>query len=205
MRKLKKAIKEELAGNNGQFAVFDFDNTCINGDIAETALHYLCQNNFLDKKILDNYYSLLGDGKIKEAYVLCSKTIAGFKALEISLLVERLALRKKTKKLIDFLKKNNIDIWIVTASPEALIQEAVRYYKIDCKVIGVKENEELLPMFEGKVDCIKKFINPNQKPLLAVGDSENDFAMLEYSKIKAVINRKTPFSQKARDIGWFLI
>lgn len=249
---LKRLIKEAFTDGGDQFAVFDFDNTCIKNDIGEATLNYFCRNKLLKDKhllgkeydekkyheeVFKHYYGLLDAGKTKEAYIFCSKIVSGFKPLEITSLVQKLikdegdeiktsqlygltiekglAIQPKVKKLIDFLQENNVDVWIVSSSNQVLVQVAAQYYKISCEVIGVKnkivnglfsaELEEPLPMFEGKVDCIKKFIKTNQQPLLIVGDSENDFSMLEYAKIKVVVDRKSPFSEKARDLGWFLI
>ena len=74
----------------------------------------------------------------------------------------------------------------------------MEYFGINIKLIGVKniiidnkittKLEKPAPMFEGKVACIKKFIDPEKKPLLGVGDSIYDLPMLKYCKIKIFIN-----------------
>src|SRR3989344_890993 len=101
-QKISKLIKQsELPA----FAVFDFDNTCIINDITEATLAYMARNNlFRDKNLLrtkfknvknemysgavfDNYYNLLKEDKVKEAYEFISKILSGFDINEISLLV----------------------------------------------------------------------------------------------------------------------
>ncbi|MBU4274284.1 HAD-IB family phosphatase [Patescibacteria group bacterium] len=232
------------------FAVFDFDNTCIINDIAEATLAYLATNNlFRDGKLLkdkfenypkavfENYYKLLDDEKIKEAYKFISKILSGFSVGEINSLVDEVIKfegedikkvelfgrkinkgikpREQIAELVNFLKNNGVAIWIVSASPEILVRQAMKHFNIKANLIGVRntiidgkitaEPENPLPMFEGKVECIKKFIDKEKRPLLGVGDSINDLPMMEHCEIKAVIDRQNSLTEKAKQNGWFLI
>ncbi|MBI1866414.1 MAG: HAD-IB family phosphatase [Candidatus Staskawiczbacteria bacterium] len=237
------------------FAVFDFDNTCIANDITEATLAYMASNNlFRDKNLLevnfedagsemyskavfDNYYHLLKENQVKEAYQFISKILSGFNVNEISLLVSKvidfegkditkynlfgrevakgIKPREHIIGLIDLLKNSGIEVWIITASIEVLVKEVIKRFDIKTKVIGVRntmidgkftaELEKPLSMFEGKVECIKKFIDPEKKPLFGAGDSIYDLAMLEYCKIKVVVDRSNALAAKAKENGWFLI
>ena len=60
-------------------------------------------------------------------------------------------------------------------------------------------------MFEGKIECIKKFIDKDIPPLLGVGDSINDLPMLEYCNIKVIVDRQNDLSEYAKQNNWFLI
>jgi phosphoserine phosphatase len=58
---------------------------------------------------------------------------------------------------------------------------------------------------EGKVDCIKAFIDRSRRPLFAVGDSVYDLPMLEYAELAAVVGRDNAMTQEARRRGWFVL
>jgi HAD superfamily phosphoserine phosphatase-like hydrolase len=228
--KIEKICAEilKVVKNSGfpLFAVIDFDNTCIFGDITEATLAYLSENNlFKDKKFLgsfENYHKLLGADKIREAYDFIVKILSGFSVEEIAPLVEEVLKfdkdikpREKIIELINFLKNNKVEVWIVSASPEILVKQAMKHFDINANLIGTRNivvNKEItskieqpMPMFEGKVDCIKKFIDSEKNPLLGVGDSINDLSMLEYCKIKVVVDRKNDLSKIAKQNKWFLI
>lgn len=126
-----------------------------------------------------------------------------------------IAPRPKVLELIDFLQANGVEVWIVSASPELLVRSAMKNFGIKAKLIGVRnvihegkvtaEIEKPMPIIEDKVNCIKKFIHPIRQPLVGVGDSMNDLPMLEYSQIKAVVDRGNELAKRARDNKWFLI
>ena len=123
-----------------------------------------------------------------------------------------LATRPAVIGLISDLQKQGVEIWIVSASPRLLVAEAMKHFGIMANLIGVRhvikdgsitsELEYPLSVMGGKVDCIKLFIDPTVRPLIGVGDSGNDLPMLEYSIIKAVVNRGNSLSKKAEDERW---
>ena len=239
MEKLYQSIKERLATAkpNKVFAVFDFDNTCVVGDIAEAVLDYMASNNLfrgnsvlikgnklskseLSKKIYENYYKLLNKGNFKSAYKFITKTLSGFTVKEINNLVgEVLKLgtikpRHDVIALMDYLKTNKVDIWIISASSVFLLSPAMKHFNIQANFIGMDsfvKNGVLtsllrrpMPLINGKVKCIKKFINKKIKPILTIGDSINDLPMLEYSDIKVVIDRNNDLKKIALDNNWFI-
>lgn len=127
-----------------------------------------------------------------------------------------LSVRPQVKSLMELLLSNKFKIYIVTASSEEVVKSALKFWGFpEVACIGVRNKEvegvfsdvieEPAPIIDGKVDCIKKFISENKKPILAVGDSMNDLPMLEYSGIKVVVNRENGLSQKATEEGWFLV
>lgn len=180
------------------------------------------------------YYEILGRGDIKKAYTFCAKVLSGFNKREIEIItkqtihfegkkirrvklygidIERgLAIKSQIKELMNVLKKRNIVIWIITASPQVIAETAARHYGFSGKVVGLKnkiekgiftaEIEKPYSILEGKVACIRKFVSPNKKPLLAVGDSMSDFPMLKYAMISVVVDRGNELSQKAKSQGW---
>ena len=187
------------------------------------------------ENIFGYYYKLLGQGEIKKAYLFCAEVISGFNKSEIETIVQEtiktegeelgqrelfnltiasgLAVWPQIKKLAETLRDLDIEIFIVTASPEITVEIAARHYDFPGKVIGLKnkiegeiftkEIEEPYSILEGKVACIKKYIGQNKKPVLAVGDNMNDLFMLEYAKIKLVIDRQNDLARIARVRGWY--
>jgi phosphoserine phosphatase len=157
----------------------------------------------------------------EEAAALVAATLAA----EGTLLGERelyglrvargLAVRAALRALIDFAAANRIGIWIVSASPAIAVDAAMRRFGIAGKLIALRHRvesgilssaiEEPCSIAEGKVDCIKAFIDPRRRPLLAVGDSDYDLPMIEYAELHAVVDRNNALTQKARQRGWFVL
>jgi|SRR3989344_3303988 len=231
----KKIAELVDVGEKPVFAVFDFDNTCIVNDIGDAALAFMTRNNlFRDKNLLpskledyskavfENYHKLYDSGQIKEAYEFMAKTLSGFLVDEVNYLVtevlkstgENIKPREEIIELMYFLKNKGVGVWIVSASSEILVRQAMKHFNIDANLIGIRniivdgiitsELEKPLSIYEGKVDCIKKFVDQNKKPLLGVGDNINDLAMLEYCEIKVVIDRQNDLSKIAKQNNWFL-
>ena len=103
---LQKQISDAIASTSGvrQFAVFDFDNTCIVNDIAEATLNHMARfalfrdrtilpgaeslaKEELAKNIFDHYYGLLENNNVLGAYEFGAKTLGGFKISEIGALI----------------------------------------------------------------------------------------------------------------------
>jgi HAD superfamily phosphoserine phosphatase-like hydrolase len=126
-----------------------------------------------------------------------------------------ITIKPKTIELMKQLQNDKIAIWIVSASSEPLVAETIKRLNIKARLIGIKnviidgvitnKIERPVSILKGKVKCIKKYIDPINKPLVAVGDSLNDLPMLEYSEIKIVINRGNELSALAKSKNWFLI
>ncbi|MBS3903335.1 MAG: haloacid dehalogenase-like hydrolase [Anaplasmataceae bacterium] len=124
-------------------------------------------------------------------------------------------LREQVIELLNELQKRGVDIWVVTASFGEVVKNALSHFNIKAQCVGMRLEEQngvylknvLKPYstLEGKVTCIQKYINPTTPPLIGVGDSVNDLAMLEYANYKAVVNRGNKLTDIAREKGWFLI
>jgi phosphoserine phosphatase len=126
-----------------------------------------------------------------------------------------LAVRPRLRALIDFSAANNIAIWIVSASPEIAVRAAMARFGLSGNLIALRHrihNDILSPALdephsiaEGKVDCIKRFIDGKRRPLFGVGDSVYDLPMVEYAKLRAVVERDNAMTQEARRRGWFVL
>lgn len=103
------------------------------------------------------------------------------------------------KELVSILHKHDFEVWIITASPEALYQKFLsRELRIPTtRILGVKsvvrdgivtdEMIEPVPQDEGKKLAIETFVQA--RPLLAGGNSRGDREMIQYSSdFKLIVN-----------------
>ena len=124
-------------------------------------------------------------------------------------------MRPALRRLIDFSAANNIQVWIVSASPAIAVQAAMRRFGLAGHLIALRHRldngvlthalNEPHSIAQGKVDCIKRFIDGTRRPLLAVGDSVYDLPMVEYADLRAVVARDNGLTQEARRHGWFVL
>lgn len=164
------------------FVVFDFDNTCIVNDIQESLLAYLCRHSLLrndslvtsyslkddpqryHEAVFLEYYKLLDDKKVYEAYRYGVRILTGFKKEEIPALTMKniaeqgdvlgketlfgieiakgLRLRTHVIDLMKELQKRGLEIWIISASSEEAVKAAADYFHLSTKIIGVKLEEK---------------------------------------------------------------
>jgi phosphoserine phosphatase len=189
------------------------------------------------EEVFRRYHQLLNGGDIRSASLLCAGILAGFSPAEAAATVAAaldaegtdpgatelygipiasgIAVRPTLRRLIDFSAANNIQVWIVSASPEIAVQAAMRRFGLAGRLIALRhrlDNEVLTHALEephsiaqGKVDCIKRFIDGTRRPLLAVGDSVYDLPMVEYADLHAVVERDNGLTQEARRRGWFVL
>lgn len=118
------------------------------------------------------------------------------------------------KKLVNQLKKAGVDVWIVSASTQWIVEEAVRHVGIDADhVIGmlpkvvngqIMTQMERVTYREGKAHAIQNMIG--RAPDFAAGDSNTDLEMLLMGEgTRLVIDRgKEPLMTTARQKGWLI-
>ncbi|MFA6435112.1 MAG: haloacid dehalogenase-like hydrolase [Elusimicrobiales bacterium] len=103
------------------------------------------------------------------------------------------------RRLIDLLKENGFEIWVVSASPEAMYQQFLsEAFKIPVtNIIGVRSvirqgiiTDEIIPPVpqdKGKKEAVETFIQ--ETPLLAAGNSRGDREMIEFSRgLRIMVN-----------------
>ena len=103
------------------------------------------------------------------------------------------------RQLIEVLKENGFEIWIVSASPEGMYQQFLsKAFAIPIThIVGVKSvirdgliSDEIVPPVpqdHGKKEAIETFIQ--DQPLLVAGNSRGDKEMIEYSRgLKLIVN-----------------
>ncbi len=103
------------------------------------------------------------------------------------------------RELIGLLKKNDFEIWIVTASPEGMYQQFLsKAFQIPIThIVGIKSvirngiiSDEIVhpvPQDHGKKEAIETFVQ--DAPLLVAGNSRGDKEMIEHSAgLKMIVN-----------------
>jgi phosphoserine phosphatase len=126
-----------------------------------------------------------------------------------------LAVRPALQRLTHFAVVKGIQIWIVSASPTVAVEAAMQRFGLAGNLIALRhriDNETLsqsldepYSIAEGKVDCIKAFIDARRRPLFAVGDSIYDLPMVAYAELGAVVERDNAMTREARQRGWFVL
>jgi len=131
---------------------------------------------------------------------------------------------KPIKQLIQTLKENDFEVWIVTASPEGMYQQFLsNEFDIPIThILGVKSvikkgiiTDRMvnpIPQDEGKMEAIETFIQG--KPLLVAGNSRGDKEMIEFSsELKIIVNpdehiaegQEKSISDYAKEEGWLVV
>lgn len=128
------------------------------------------------------------------------------------------------KKLIGILMENGFEVWVVTASPEAMYQKFLsRELDIPIThVVGVKsvvkngvvtdQMVQPIPQDHGKMYAIETFVQ--DRPQLVAGNSRGDKEMIEYSShLKIMVNpdrhvapdQDMSMADYAKKHGWLTI
>ena len=126
-----------------------------------------------------------------------------------------LALRSHVIELMQFLKSHTVTIWLVSASNEICVKVAMDHFGISEDLIGVrlveadgkftKEFEYPIPVIEGKVECMRKYIDPSANPLLVIDDSTTGLPILETAAIPVAVGRNNALTREAEKRGWHVI
>ena len=189
------------------------------------------------ERVFRHYYELLERGDIRSASLLCAGMLAGFRRDDAQAVVSAamddegsvpgktelygipiargLAVRPALQALVDFSAANDVQIWIVSASPEIAVHTAMTRFGLSGGLIALrnkmngevltKELDEPCSIAEGKVDCIKTFIDKSRRPLFGIGDSVHDLPMIEYAQIGAVVAGDHRVTGEAGLRGWFIL
>lgn len=124
---------------------------------------------------------------------------------------EGIRYRRPIEWMVRKLTEAGFDVWVVSASPGRVVEEAVRHYGISSqKVIGNKTVERagrltgdlLTPITyrKGKVEAIQKYIG--RRPVLVFGDAWTDWEMLNWARNGVLVDRgKSDLNEAARREG----
>jgi len=196
-----------------KIAAFDFDDTCIDGDIGIA--------------LLERFDAVSSRDLVSEYEADCAiDTRSGYAQLTATLLAGRtekdvraqtaLALQDAlgdgrihwvdgVRRLLSTLVDNKWEVWIVTASPEVVVEEVAAQYCVPrSRVIGMRtamedghytaEVLEPITYKSGKLEALE--LRAGGLPLLAMGDSPSDEALLGAAEVGLQIDHS---------VGWQVV
>jgi len=188
-----------------KIAVFDADGTLWPEDVGFGFFEYQIKNNLLpDKDFLENIDECYKANQSKTCAIILQKN----KDISFNQYIswckdffktDPLSVFPFQKEIIKYLKKLNVTIYVVSASPQWVVQQAVRHYElpVDC-VVGLKtvvDNKGIItdrlvyPMSiaSGKVTAFLEK-SRNLYPFFVSGNTISDLDLLEFSThIKCVV------------------
>jgi len=203
-------------------AVFDWDDTCIHGDISHEALELLEHE---DPQGRVAHYRAACEADLYGAYrELVHTLVAGRTHDEVRDLAERalargrergtLALRPRMHHLVSTLQAQGWWVRVVTASPAPLVQPLARRYGIPPEhVLGIRSAEargrylpeliEPVPIGPGKVDTL--LAHTHRPPMFTTGDSWSDHPLMDKSRYVLLHHRgDAALLREARQRGWWI-
>ncbi len=210
---------EESKGEPRRVAAFDADGTLWDRD-----LRWLIAMRKL--KNVDYYTDIYGDYEARvevdrvAAYGYAVQLMAGLDLADIKRWSAALAwawpnYRPRMRTLVEGLRKEGVETWIISASNHWTIGEAARYAGIPrdrCHGIRTETDREIItdrlvePVTcnQGKVDAIEEYIGV--RPLFAFGDSLGDYEMLCQARyglgVEQTSAAKESFRKAAGDHNW---
>lgn len=196
-----KTTTKQLKDQGQQLvAAFDADGTLWDTDLGENFFQYTIDqrlvslpqsawNHYLEMKKINNdpRAAYLWLAQIYKGQPLAQVQKWSEEALQA---IQPLAVFPEQKELIDFLKSENAQVHIITASIKWAVEPGAKFLGLSAEsVIGVEthvrdqivtdEPKGIVTYKKGKVDALAEKIG--SKPFLAAGNSEGDLDLLEYS------------------------
>ncbi|MDE0151849.1 MAG: HAD family hydrolase [Bdellovibrionales bacterium] len=203
--KLMVSIEQAQRGLSHKIAVFDADGTLWPEDVGFGFFEYQVKNNLLPYKdffkSIDECYK---ENKIKTCSIILQKNKGVLFDQYLSwcqsfFKTDPLTIFSFQKELIKYLKKLDVTVYVVSASPQWVVQQAVRHYELPVDVVvGLKTvvddkrviTDQLvypLSMDSGKVTAFLER-SKNIYPFFASGNTVSDLDLLESSThIKCVV------------------
>lgn len=195
-RRALDALVRQPLGEGVPVAALDLDHTCLIGDVSETLLALLDEASPLD---LVGGYAAACAADLRTAFVeLVFTLLEGRTEAEGRALAERaldegarrgiLAVRPALRELVAALHQFGWEVYVVSASPEVLVQAAAARVGIpEGRVIGMRPAigpdgrysrpiQEPIPFREGKLELVTRA--SGRRPTLAIGDSTFDLPLL---------------------------
>jgi len=221
----RAAIADLLQQDEGgrRIAALDFDDTCIRGDVG---LALLDRFDALSSRDLVAEYEADCARDTRTGYAnLTSTLLAGRtpdevrretrEALTEALADGRITWVDEIRRLIQTLQTQDWEVWIVTASPEVVVQVAAAHYDIPhAQVIGMRcalESGRYTPQVlepityrQGKLDALHRRCGAG--PQLAMGDSLSDASLLHAAQVGILVDRGDPaLRDHAHEVGWHIV
>lgn len=199
LKNIFSSIEKALPHLQDKIACFDADGTLWKNDVDFHFLAYQKKRDFLNKEHLEKVQRahILYNKNSFQACCLLAQRNAGFKLSQLirwsqdCFKEKQLEVFSFQRDIISFLKKNGVKIYIVSASPEWLVRQALIHHGLEVdEVVGVRTQvkddlvtdqlEHPLSIGEKKVDA---FLNRslNKKTFFVAGNTLSDLRLLENS------------------------
>jgi len=204
-------------------AVFDFDGTLCRQDIGENFLKWQVANRKLQgvdysRDIFQDYQDEVKKDHAT-GYAMCVRIMKGLQERDVRAWAADFAREhtdqhafERQKALVDRLLKAGVDVWIVSASAQVLVEAAAPHLGIaPDHAIGIRgeikdgkfTGEIVGPVTyrQGKVDAIDGTIQ--RRPNFASGNSWTDYEILQYASEEALmINPAADLLTASEGNGW---
>jgi HAD superfamily phosphoserine phosphatase-like hydrolase len=200
---VRAGLEQLLAGPPG-VALFDCDETLLCGDISETTLADLAADS--EEPLVERYEEHVRRDTLGAYVALVHTLVAGRTEPEVRRLAQRtlqrhpeLRLRGALRELVASLQAAGWDVWVITASPETLVEVVVEpLHLAPHRVIGMRSARDADGRFvarltepptwrEGKVAAWER--TSGLRPRLAVGDSAGDLPMMRLAEHAVLVDR----------------
>jgi HAD superfamily phosphoserine phosphatase-like hydrolase len=223
---------ETRGGQSGLIAAFDADGTLWDTDLGENFFKFEINNSMLPH-LPENawqFYRTWKKFNPRGAYLWLAQIHQGLPEAKVldwaaQALPQPLPIFPEIKKLIDLLKKNEVRIFVVTASISWAVKPAMKALDLDpdC-IIGVQtliENGLIsarpaphpLTFQEGKVQALLHRTQ-GQRPFLAAGNTLGDYHLLEAATAMALAltgaiesselwQQESALQNTAKEKGWY--
>ncbi len=223
---IRAGLEAMLASEAPGIAAFDWDETCIRGDISETWLAELEAAQPTGR--VDAYEAGCAADK-RAAYIQLAIDLvhdrterevraAVLDVAERAVRDGRIAFRPEIRELIWALQRHGWAVWVVTASPTAVVQPLAETYGIHPhRVLGMQSplsaDGRYLPHLnepatfrEGKRSALTD--HAGGAPTFAAGDSEGDLWMLSAARYRLLVDRgprgDPALRARATAEGWWI-
>ncbi|MCO4744054.1 MAG: haloacid dehalogenase-like hydrolase [Proteobacteria bacterium] len=212
---LEALLSEDGAG---RVAAFDFDQTCLTGDIGESLLKALGPEVFAEYERLDE------EEGHEVSYPWCAAALGGQSIAELTNFVGvtsgrclgdlSIRIRPEIVDLQQALRARGWDVWVVTASARrAVLPLAAMYGFAPDHVLGMELREEgnwihrevvgRITYRQGKVDAVRGATG--RTPDFAAGDSITDLELLQSATHRLLLDRGAPHvNEHAVEEGWWV-
>lgn len=210
-------------GQARPLAVFDWDNTCITGDIGEAVLARLDRD--AAPGCVDEYARLCSERGDAIGYRYCAEVTGGLSktatwhfvggVIDDALADGTIAVRPEIRELMWAMQSNGWEVWVVSASAEPLVEVFAQRYGIAAdRVIGMELGLDAAGQYTrevvgpvtyrgGKVDAIDQRIG--RRPTFAAGDAMTDLEMLASAEHALLFDRgNRELGEIAGRSGWWI-
>ncbi len=204
---LRHMVATTPVDGQAPIAALDFDETCIRGDISHA--------------LLDDLDARRGGGLVSAYQAACRVDRADAYARLVELLIGgqdepavrawtqavltqalasgTIALRAPMRELVYWLQRAGWDVWVVTASPQVVVQTVAQAYGVPAdRVVGMRTEigedgiykPQLIPPAtyrQGKPDAL--LTRAGRAPTFAAGDSETDTELLLAARYGLIVDR----------------